>query len=516
MKVVDSKIMRQIDETAIKRYGMPGIVLMENAGRGAAQVIIRKHPFLKKVSIFAGKGNNGGDGFVIARHLKNNGLDANVYLLAQESDVKGDAKTNLDMWRKMNEKIHVITKTNDIEKYETKIRHCHLIVDAIFGTGLEKDITGIYKNVIEFTNSLGKKVVSIDVPSGLDASTGRAMGCCVKADMTITMALPKIGLIAYPGADYAGDLEIVDIGMPKNIIDDADIKCETIDIDFIKGVLKKRPKNSHKGTFGHLLVIAGSAGKTGAAAMTCMGAMRVGAGLVTLGIPESLNSIMEEKLTEVMTEPLPETKSKTLGSISLDRIKYISKGKQAIAVGPGLTASNGIKNLVLKLIQETKIPMVIDADAVNVLKGNLNILKKAKAPLILTPHPGEMAGLLNISSADVQADRVNIASRFAMENNVILVLKGARTVVAEPNGKIYINLTGNEGMATAGTGDVLTGMIAGFIAQGYTPVDAARIGVYLQGLAGDSTAKQIGKIGMVATDLLNILPNALNSIYCEI
>lgn len=515
MKVVDSKTMRLLDEIAIKRYGIPGIVLMENAGRGAAEVILKKYPLLNKVSIFAGKGNNGGDGFVIARHFRNKGFDATVYLLAKESDVKGDAKINLDIWKKMGGEICAIKKNIDIKKYASKIRHSQLIVDAIFGTGLSLNINGIYKNGIEFINSLNKKVVSIDVPSGIDASTGKALGCCVKADMTITMALPKVGLIAYPGADYAGNLEVVDIGMPKNIIDAADIKCETIDKDFIKGVLKKRPKNSHKGTFGHVLVLAGSVGKTGAAAMTCLGAMRSGTGLVTLGISESLNPIMEEKLTEVMTEPLPETKSKTLGAVSFEKIKTIAKDKQAIAIGPGLTTTTDVKEVVLKIIQETRIPMVIDADAANVLKGNMDMLKKAKAPIILTPHPGEMARLLGLSTKDVQADRINIASRFAIKNNVILVLKGARTVIAEPSGRVYINMTGNAGMATAGTGDVLTGMVAGFIAQGYLPIDAARVGVYMHGLAGDCIAKKIGEIGMMAGDILNILPNVLNSFYCE-
>lgn len=515
MKIVDSKTMRLLDETAIKRYGIPGVVLMENAGRNSAEIILKKYPLINKVSVFAGKGNNGGDGFVIARHLKNSGLDVTVYLLAQESDVKGDAKTNLDIWKKMDGEICAIKKMSDIKKHASKIKHSHLIVDAIFGTGLEKDVTGIHRSVIEFINSLNKKIVSIDVPSGIDASTGRALGCCIKADTTITMALQKIGLITYPGADYAGDLEVVDIGMPKNIIDDADIKYETIDKDFINGILKKRPKNSHKGTFGHVLVIAGSIGKTGAAAMTSLGAMRVGAGLVTLGISESLNQMMEEKLTEVMTEPLPETKAKTLGAVSFEKIKNIAKDKKAIAIGPGLTAADDVKKLVLKLIQEIKMPLVIDADAVNVLKGNLDMLKKAKAPIILTPHPGEMAKLLGLSTKDVQADRINIASRFAIKNNVILVLKGARTVIAEPSGKVYINLTGNAGMATAGTGDVLTGMIAGFIAQGYSMIDSAKLGVYLHGYAGDEAAKNIGEIGMMATDLLNILPNVLNSFYHE-
>ncbi|OGP32203.1 MAG: hypothetical protein A2073_00975 [Deltaproteobacteria bacterium GWC2_42_11] len=515
MKVVDSKTMKLLDEKAIKDYGIPGIVLMENAGKGAAEIILKKHitsNSIKTVSIFAGKGNNGGDGFVIARHLKNKGMDVIVYLVAKESDVKGDAGTNMNIWKKMGGKIYGITKTQDIEKHASKVKHSQLIIDAIFGTGFVNNISGIYKNVIDFINGAGKKVVSIDVPSGIDASTGRLLGCCIKADATITMVLPKIGLITYPGAGYAGKLDVVDIGMPLEIIEDKSIKCETIEDADIKKLLKKRPKDSHKGIFGHLLVLSGSTGKTGAAAMTCLGAMRVGTGLVTLGIPESLNRIMEEKLTEVMTEPLPETKSKTLGGISFDRVKEVLKNKQAIAIGPGMTAVNDVRDLVLKLIKETNLPIVIDADAINVLKGNLYVLKQANVPTVMTPHPGEMARLLDLSTKDVQADRINTASGFATENNVTLVLKGARTVIASPDGMVYINMTGNAGMATAGTGDILTGMIAGFMAQGYLSVDAARIGVYLHGLAGDTVARKSGEIGMMATDLLTILPEVLNSL----
>ncbi|MBI5682541.1 MAG: NAD(P)H-hydrate dehydratase [Deltaproteobacteria bacterium] len=502
--------MRLLDETAIKRYGIPGIVLMENAGRGAAEIILRRYGGnMQKVSIFAGKGNNGGDGFVIARHLSG-GAEITVYLIGEESQVKGDAKTNLEIWEKMDGRIYAVKTADDIKKHASQIRHSHLLVDAIFGTGLENAITGIHRKVIEFINSIGKPVAAIDVPTGLDASTGNVLGACVKADITITMTLPKLGLFIYPGAAHAGEVEIVDIGIPKKLIDEAGIKYETIAPDFIKGVLKKRPENSHKGSFGHLLVLAGSVGKTGAAAMTCLGAMRVGTGLVTLGIPKSLNNIMEKKLTEVMTEPLPETKAKTMGSMSFDKIKALSLDKEAIAIGPGLTTNSDIKELVIKLVQKIKIPMVIDADGVNVLRGVLDILKDANAPIVLTPHPGEMAKLLGISARDVQSDRINIASKAATKNNVIVVLKGARTLIAEPSGRVYINMTGNSGMATAGTGDVLTGIIAGFIAQGYSSIDAARLGVYLHGLAGDCVTEKIGKIGMLATDLLKSLPNVLN------
>lgn len=516
MKIADAKTMRTLDETAIKIYGIPGTVLMENAGRNTSYIILKKYG-LKKASVFAGKGNNGGDGFVTARHLSNSGVDAAVYLIGEESLVKGDAKINLEIWKKMGGRTYAIKTADDIKRYALQIRHTHLIVDAIFGTGLEKEVTGIHKEVIAFindwktdTSSIDKKIVSIDVPSGIDASTGKVLGVCVKADTTVTMAMPKIGLLMYPGAAYAGKVEVVDIGMPKKLIDEADSKYESVDFDFIKERLKKRPEDSHKGLFGHLFVLAGSVGKTGAAAMTCLGAMRVGTGLVTLGIPESLNNIMEAKLTEVMTEPLPETKSRTLGTVSFKTIKSLSEDKKAIAIGPGISANRDVKELVIKLIQKIKVPLVIDADAINVLKDSASILRKAKAQIILTPHPGEMARLLGISGSDVQADRINISSSFARENNIILILKGARTVIAEPCGRVYINLTGNSGLSTAGTGDILTGMVAGFIAQGYLPIDAARLAVHLHGLAGDEAVEKIGRLGLIATDILNSLPNILD------
>lgn len=535
MKIVDSATMRRLDETAIKRYGIPGLILMENAGRGVAEIIERDFGGLtgggkslpyegKRVSIFAGKGNNGGDGFVVARHLLNKGFKVGVYLLTKPRDVKGDAKTNLSIWEKMGGEIVSIVSKKSLERHRVNIRHSNLIVDAIFGTGLSAEVKGFYRDVIEFINNLNKPVVSVDIPSGLDASNGRVLGSCVKATITATMAIPKIGLVIYPGVDYAGRVEAVDIGMPRELLEDEKIRWELLDNEDIKKILKPRHGNTHKGSFGHVFVLAGSVGKTGATAMTSLGAMRCGAGLVTLGIPKSLNPIMAKKLTEVMTLPLPESplhpplsKGETggfsgiLGYEAIESIMSFIRDKKVIVLGPGLTAKEPVKRLVLRLISESKIPLVIDADGVNCIAGDFNILKKAKAPIVITPHPGEMARLVDMTTKDIQADRIGIASEFAKENKVIVVLKGARTIIAEPSGRIYINPTGNPGMATAGTGDVLSGMIGGFIAQGYSSIDAANMAVYLHGLAGDEVAKKKGQIGMMATDILNILPTVINS-----
>ena len=527
MKIVDSDTMRRLDEKAIREYGISGVVLMENAGRGVAEIIERDFGGLtggdkprsyegRKVSIFAGKGNNGGDGFVVARHLLNKGFDVCVYLLAKPQDVKGDAKTNLNIWKKMGgESVSILSK-NNIDKHKSAIRHSHLIVDAIFGTGLSADVKGIQRDVIEFINSLNKPIVAVDIPSGLNASNGRVLGSCVKATITATMAIPKIGLLIYPGADYAGRVEVVDIGMPRELLEDKKIPWELLDFEGIKKLLKPRHGNTHKGSFGHVFVLAGSIGKTGAAAMTSMGAMRSGAGLVTLGIPESLNQVMARKLTEVMTLPLAESASGVCGYEAFDEIMKFIRDKEVVVLGPGLTAEEPVKKLVLKLIVASKIPLVIDADGVNCLSDNTNVLKKAKAQVIITPHPGEMARLIGSTAKDVQADRIGIASRFAKEHKIIVVLKGARTIIAEPSGRIFINPTGNPGMATAGTGDVLSGMIGGFIAQGYSPLDACNMAVYMHGLAGDEIAKKKGEIGMIATDLLNILPQVITSFHKEV
>jgi len=515
MKVVDASTMRQLDERAIKGYGIPGVILMENAGRGVTDLILKGFPQVlgKKVAIFAGKGNNGGDGLVVARHLSNRGVKVAVYLLGRTTDIKGDARANLDIWKAMKGEVREILSSEDIKGYGSEIRHAGLIVDAIFGTGLLSSVEGLYGEVIDFINSLHKPVVSIDVPSGLDASTGHILGHCIKAEVTATMALPKIGLLLYPGAGYAGRIEVIDIGMPKALLEADEIPWETLDSSLIKGLWRPRPGDCHKGSFRHLFVLAGSTGKTGAAAMTSLGAMRVGTGLVTLGIPRALNPIMEEKLTEVMTHPLPDTPSGTIAEESLDSIMaFITPSSPggtrwgAIAIGPGLMTQEGVKGVVLGLIERCPLPMVIDADGINCLAGDRQLLKKAIAPIILTPHPGEMARLIASTPKEVQSDRIGVAGGFAKEYGVVLVLKGARTIVAEPGGRVFINPTGNPGMASAGTGDVLTGVIGGLVAQGYGPLDAARIGVYIHGLAGDEVANRKGMVGMMATDILEQIP----------
>jgi len=512
LKLVDAATIRSIDEDAIKIYGMDDLVLMENAGRGTAEIILRElSDKTSNIAVISGKGNNGGDGYVVARYLANYGLKVTLFILTELNDIKGAALQNLNIWRNMGGDVAYILSEKEIAGHEAALRHATLIVDSIFGTGLSSEIRGHYAKMIDLINELGKTVISIDVPSGLDSSTGRILGRCVKAKWTATMAASKIGLFLYPGAYYAGKVEIVDIGIPRILIENKGISWNLIDNQGVADRLIPYSWVSHKGSFGHLLVLGASPGKTGAVCLTAMGAMRCGSGLVTIGIPGSLNPIVETKTTEVMTCPLPETASCTLGDVSFEAIEKLMGGKAAIAIGPGLMSTYETTGLLVKVLENTTIPLVVDADAINAIAGCTECLARAGSDVILTPHPGEMARLASIETKAVQRDRVGVAKGFALKNNVIVVLKGARTVIASPEGEVFINPTGNPGMATAGTGDVLTGIIGGFLAQGYKPLDAAIVGVYIHGSAGDLAMRDKGVAGMIATDLLNRVPKALVS-----
>ncbi len=514
MKLADSRTIQDIDRKAEKDFSIKTLQLMENAGRGAAEVIKReliRERGLKKVSIIAGKGNNGGDGFVVARHLKDDGIDCSVFLLANPEDVKGDAGENLSAWRKMGGEVFTVLSAEDLKKYGSALRHSAILVDAIFGTGLSTEITGLHAQIINLINSLNKKVIAIDIPSGIDAGTGRVLGTAVKAGITATMAIPKIGLYLYPGRGYSGKIEIVDIGVPRVLIEDESIRWNLITGQWLRTFLKPRKADSHKSSFGHLLIIAGSPGLTGAAYMAGMGAMRIGAGLATIALPESLNPIMEVKTTEVMTIGLPETIDKTLGPESYSRIKEALENKSAVVIGPGLGNKKGVFELIEKVIRDIEAPLIIDADGLNAVARDVSILKGLNAEVILTPHPGEMSRLLKIPASEIQNDRLSAAGRLSEATGATVILKGAGTVIAGKDKRVFINPTGNPGLSTAGTGDILAGMIGGLLAQGYRPIEAASAGAYIHGLAGDAVRDLNGEAGMIATDLLAHIPRLLNS-----
>lgn len=514
MYLVTANEMQKMDRSTIESFGLPGRILMENAGRGATQFFLEqfKDAENKKIGVIAGRGNNGGDGFVIARYLAQKGISVTVYLLSERQKVSGDAAANLELLPSLNVPVIEMPDAESFSAHETAMRHEAIWIDAILGTGLQSDVKGFFKDVIDFINQSNKPVFAVDIPSGLNSDTGRPCGTCIRADATATFAFAKTGHFLLPGADYTGNLKIIDIGIPPYIADSVRPLQYLLTPDLIRTVFYPRPSDAHKGHTGHLLVIAGSPGKTGAATMTATSAMRAGAGLVTLGIPASLNPILEIHVTEAMTEPLPETKDGVLGEASFNRIMALLSDKKCLAIGPGIGINPETKTLVQRLLQESKKPMVIDADGLNCLIGCTEILKNFEKPIVLTPHPGEMSRLMGTTAADVQKDRIHCARDFAEKFNVHVVLKGARTVVAHPDGKVFINPTGNPGMASGGMGDVLTGVIAGFIAQGHSPELAAHAGVYLHGAAADSLAKNKGPFGYLATDVMNILPEAIKTL----
>ncbi|MBW1649786.1 MAG: NAD(P)H-hydrate dehydratase [Deltaproteobacteria bacterium] len=508
MYLVSAEQMRLIDKTTIEEFGIPGRILMENAGREAAKIFAKtfEKSLNKKIAVAAGAGNNGGDGFVIARCLNAYGCDVTLFLFSNPKKIKGEAKDNLKLLQPLNIPTIIADTPEKFNNHKKIMDTADIWIDAILGTGLKYQVKEHIKNVIEYINSLKKPIFAIDISSGLNSDTGLPNGTSIIADYTVAFGLAKTGQKLYPGAKYTGKLKVADIGIPPHIIKKASLKTQLITADYIKSKFLQKEPDTHKGDCGHLLVIAGSAGKTGAAILTAKAAVRSGTGLVTIAIPKSINPIVESCVTEAMTYPLPETSKKTIKANTFNIIKKLLKGKNCIAIGPGLGTENNTKKLIYRLIEDATLPMVIDADALNAISGNPEVLKKAKAPLILTPHPKEMARLIKKDTSYVCKDKINAAKNFAGKYNAILILKGAGTVIAMPNGSVFINSTGNQGMASGGTGDVLTGIIAGFISQGYTPDISAIMGVYMHGAAGDAAACKKGFVGLIASDIIEALP----------
>ena len=509
MKLVTASEMRELDRRAIQDLGIPSLVLMENAGRTTYQILRREFPELQgEVAVVAGRGNNGGDGFVVARYLANAGIPAAVFLLGARDQVSGDARVNLEILAHLDIEVTEVRTDADLNPLVHRLAKAGLIVDALLGTGLNSPVTGLMAALIERLNHLRAPVLAVDIPTGLSADTGEVLGAALKARVTVTYGWPKLGQILPPGRDYVGRLWQVDISIPPILAREAPF--ELAEAREMRALLPSRPGGSHKGNFGHLLILAGSEGKTGAAALTCEAALRAGAGLVTLGVPASLNDILEAKLTEAMTLPLPEAAAaRALGAAAWAPIMDSLGTRFTVALGPGIGTHPETRELVARLGRDLACPMVIDADGINNLAGASAGLKDAAGPRILTPHPGEMARLVGLTTPEVQARRLDLALETAARLGVILVLKGAQTVVAAPDGRASINSTGNPALASGGTGDVLTGLMGGFLAQGLAPWDAARLGVYLHGLAADFFVSRHGQRGMIAGDLLAVWPQML-------
>lgn len=500
---------REYDRIAIEDFGIPGVVLMENAGRGAAEIVAKQKGNAKAVAVVAGPGNNGGDGFVIARHLLNMGIPVRTYLAVKKEHVKGDALINLRILEKMDAPIFDISSEEGTRELDEKLKTDGFLVDALLGTGVSRDVEGHLAKLIDAINSSNVPVLAVDIPSGLDADSGRPWATAVRANTTVTFGLVKQGLLLFPGVEYVGRLHVVSIGAPEIVKEKAGVAGEIITDSKAKSLLPVRPKDAHKGTFGHLLVVAGAFGKTGAAAMVGKAAMRAGAGLVTLATTAQAQQTLEAKCLEVMVDNIIERADAPLSEKVIRRIGQILEGKKAVALGPGLTTARGISALVIRMLQMLEVPAVIDADGVNILANDPSGAGRIKAPMVFTPHPGEMARLIGKTVPIVQADRIGVARDAAARHQVVMVLKGAHTIIAAPDGRIFVNTNGNPGMATGGMGDVLTGIVGSFLAQGLGPLDAALLGVYVHGLAGDRAACHVGAPGLIASDVIDELPKIL-------
>ncbi|MDW7998255.1 MAG: NAD(P)H-hydrate dehydratase [Thermodesulfovibrio sp.] len=500
MKVVTSNEMAEIDRKTINYYGLSSVVLMERAALSVAKHALKLSP--KNVIILAGPGNNGGDGIACGRIIKDKVKTVKVFQLFSEEKLSEDCKLQLKIAKKFGVPIVVGYPEND------EIDQADTVIDAIFGTGLKRKIEGKTAEFIDRLNSFRKFTVAVDIPSGVSSDTGEILGTALKADMTVTFGLPKRGHLLYPGKDYTGELIIEDIGFPKELTESENLNISLIERDFVRSLVPPRPKYSHKTRYGHVLVVAGSTGKTGAAVMTAKAAMRTGSGLVTMAIPASLKFIFQSKVLEEMVLPLPCTVN-TLSKEALPEIMdFVKEKANSVAFGPGVGVNEDVEIILRELILNCPHPIVIDADGITVLSRILNVVKDSKSEIILTPHPGELSRLINISVKEIEKQRIDIAQKVAKDFNVVVVLKGVPTVIAEPQGRAYLNTTGNPGMATGGSGDVLTGIIASLIGQGLSPFYASLLGVYLHGLSGDIASRKKGFHGLIAGDIIEALPEA--------
>lgn len=503
MKIVAAAEMREIDRITSERFGVPSLMLMQNAGSAVADFVVSKWPSAKRIGVVCGKGNNGGDGFVAARKLREYGREVQILLLAKPSELRGDAAQMFKRWPAAP----VIADSAERLKSDEvgKVFEADIILDAVLGTGFRPPVTGLYAAAIELLNAGRSPVIAVDIPSGADADVmGEQTGAVARADGIVTFTAPRPAHVF--GGLTPGTTRISPIGSPDDAIASA-MHLNLITARDIAPLLGGRPPAANKGNFGHVLVIGGSLGKAGAAAMAGMSALRVGAGLSTVATAKSVLSTVAGFHPELMTEPLQETREGTIAPGALTRINKLAEGKTVLAVGPGISRNSQTSTLVRALVKKRVTPIVLDADGLNAFEGRAKELNGESGPLVLTPHPGEMARLADMTVAAIQRDRINVARKFARDHKLILVLKGHRTLVARPDGEVWVNTTGNPGMATGGTGDILTGMVAGFIAQNTQRIfEAVIAAVHLHGLAGDLARESMGEHSLVATDLVRALP----------
>jgi hydroxyethylthiazole kinase-like uncharacterized protein yjeF len=529
MKVLTAAQMREADRLTTERYGIPGIELMENAGTAIAEFLRQKFADIasRRILVLCGKGNNGGDGLVVARVLKDFGVSAAVLLFANPGSVEGDASVNLKRWQRSLGEFHVVTSEAEWESARAALAEADLIVDALLGTGLRGPVEGLLAAVIEDLNAARAKrrgklaVVAVDMPSGLASDTQDFGGSVVSADFTVTLTAPKVGQLVLPHSSCCGTLVVRDIGTPPELLEsDPHLKIHWIEPAEFRALRLERDPAANKGNYGHALVVAGSLGKSGAAILAARGVLRSGAGLVTVATPRDVLPIVAAGMPEMMTAPLDATEAGTASLRNLDygRFDEILRGKSVLAIGPGLSTQQETQQFIRLVVGQTELPMVLDADGLNAFAGLADTLNERRvSSLVLTPHPGEMARLLGTSAKEVQARRLDVALEAAGRWRAHVILKGFHTILATPSGCAYINTTGNPRMATGGTGDVLTGILAGLTAQ-FGVEDWARVlslGIYLHGLAGDLAAARVGEAPLVASDLIDAIPEAYSRILAE-
>lgn len=513
MIVATAEEMRRMDRLTIEKYGVPGLALMERAGEGVARALLERFERAAKkgVLVVAGKGNNGGDGLVVARLLKKKRIRCEVALLARKGDLSRDAGENLRAYLKAGGKVFAVIDGAGAE-LASRLQGKGLLVDAIFGTGLKTEVRGLYSDAIALMNASGLPIVAVDIPSGLDTDLGRPLGNAIQADMTVTLGYPKTGLVTYPGLSYAGELVVAEIGIDPAAAAEVAPKTGLLREEEMRWLVPLREPDTHKGTYGHLLVVAGARGKTGAAILACRAAMRSGAGLVTLAAPRSLNDILAGALVEVMTEPLRDDANEEMEPLGDEEWGRLLEKKNALLFGPGIGVKDSTRGALRWLLRNLELPWVIDADGLNNLALETARLRGAKSAPVITPHPGEMARLIGKDTAAVNRDRIGAARSFALEHRCHVVLKGARSVIATADGRVFINPTGNPGMASGGMGDVLAGILAALLGQGFSAEDAMKLGVFLHGFVADRIAAEKGEIGLIASDIIDHLPSGMRAL----
>jgi len=503
MKISTVQQMREMDRKAVQQYFIPELLLMENAGLSAVEFLKTKLPLSnRKILVICGPGNNGGDGFVIARLLHSDKCQVTVLVLADPNNYQGSSRTNFQILQQIGVQCLVVHTDAD---FTSSLKNADVVVDAIFGTGLARPPEGVYAQVIDSMNASGKPIISIDIPSGIHGDSGQVMGSAVKATWTVTFGLPKTGTLLYPGYENVGELFISHISFPPALYEDPQIKCE---INLPPPLPPRRP-DGHKGTFGQALFIAGAQNYYGAPFFSAQSFLKAGGGYSRLACPRSIAPFIAAQGSEIVFVPQEETMEGSLAYQNLSRLIELSNQSDFVVLGPGISLQAETQKLILDLITNIQKPLLIDGDGLTALSDHLSLLTSRTDPVVLTPHPGEMSRLLDGNTVLIKTQPIETAREFSKRWNVILVLKGAHTLIANPDGNVYVNLTGNSGMGTAGSGDVLTGTIAAMFGLGLEINDAVRKGVFIHGFAGDLAAQKLGMDGMTASDIMEALPSAI-------